>query len=105
MATVFNQLVSLTQMENTVRRMTARYDEAQMSTAQIDIYINLAYTLRLPEQFKNLKLTKPYTFLTIPNVDTYDFIYEENPVNSNPTQNTTAFPGAIMLQYTAKVIF
>lgn len=93
----FTQLVSLTQMENTVRRMTARYDEAQMTTAQIDYYINLAYTLRLPEQFRNLKLTKPYTFLTTPNVDTYDFIYEENPVNANPTQTVTASPGAIAI--------
>ncbi len=93
----FTQLVSLTQMENTVRRMTARYDEAQMTSAQIDYYINLAYTLRLPEQFRNLKLTKPYTFLTTPNVDTYDFIYEENPVNANPTQTVTASPGAIQI--------
>ena len=95
--TSFTQLVSLTQMENTVRRMTARYDEAQMTTAQIDYYINLAYTLRLPEQFRNSKLNKPYTFLTTPNVDTYDFIYEENPVSSNPTQNATALPGAIQI--------
>lgn len=93
----FTQLVSLEQMENTVRRMTARYDETQMTTAQIDYYINLAYTLRLPEQFRNIKLTKPYTFLTIPNVDTYDFIYEENPVSANPTQNATASPGAIQI--------
>lgn len=70
------QLVSLAQMENTVRRMTARYTEQQMPTSQIDTYINLAYTLHFPEQFKNLKLTKPFTFTTIPNVDTYDFIYE-----------------------------
>ncbi len=71
------QLVSLAQMENTVRRMTARYTEQQMTTAQIDNYINLAYTLHFPEQFKNLKLTKPYVFLTVPNVDTYDFVYQD----------------------------
>jgi hypothetical protein len=95
--TAFTQLVSLEQMENEVRRITARYDEAQMSTAQVDYYINLAYTLRLPEQFRNIKLTKPYVFLTTPNVDTYDFIYEENPVNANPTQNVVASPGAIQI--------
>lgn len=94
---VFNQLVSLDQMRNTLRRMTARYDESQMPTTQVDYYINLAYTLRLPEQFRNIKLTKPYVFLTTPNVDTYDFIYEENPVNSNPTQNIVASPGAIQI--------
>jgi len=69
-------MVTLAQMENTVRRMTARYTEQQMSTAQIDNYINLAYTLHFPLQFKNLKLTKPLVFTTVPNVDTYDFVYE-----------------------------
>jgi len=93
----FSQLVSLDQMRNTLRRMVARYDEAQMSTSQIDSYLNLAYTLRFPEQFKNIKLTKPYVFLTTPNVDTYDFPYEENPVNPNPTQNATVFPGNIQI--------
>ncbi len=92
----FTQLVSLDQMRNTVRQQTARYDEAQMSTTQIDYFINLAYTLRLPLQFKNEKLTKPYTFLTIPNVDTYDFPYEENPIN-NQGQSSTASPGNVQI--------
>lgn len=86
----FVQLVSLDQMRNTLRRMTARYDEAQMPTSQIDYYINLAYTLRLPEQFKNIKLTKPYVFLTTPNVDTYNFVYQGGLVD-DPTK--TPFPG------------
>jgi hypothetical protein len=92
----FTQLVSLDQMRNTVRRMTARYDEAQAPTSQIDYYLNLAYTLRFPEQFKNIKLTKPYVFLTTPNVDTYDFPYEENPIN-NQGQSSTASPGNIQV--------
>ena len=92
------QLVSLQQMENTVRRMTARYTEQQMTTAQIDSYINLAYTLHFPEQFKNLKLTKPYVFLTTPNVDTYDFIYEDMPTNPQTgEQITSATPGNIQI--------
>ncbi len=81
----FTQLVSLDQMRNTLRRMVARYDEAQMPTTQIDYYLNLAYTLRLPEQFKNIKLTKPYVFLTTPNVDTYQFVYQGGLVD-DPTQ-------------------
>ena len=94
----FTQLVSLQQMENTVRRMTARYTEAQMPTSQIDIYINLAYTIHFPEQFKNLKLTKPYVFLTTPNVDTYDFIYEAGLVD-DPTlpPGNLAVPGNIQI--------
>lgn len=91
------QLVSLEQMENTVRRMTARYTEQQMPTTQIDNYINLAYTLHFPEQFKNLKLTKPYIFMTVPNVDTYDFIYEEDPTEPSTGNRVSASPGAIQI--------
>ncbi len=69
-------MVTLLQMENTVRRMSARYTQQSMPTSQIDYYINLAYTIHFPEQFKTLKLTKPYVFYTIPNVDTYAFPYE-----------------------------
>jgi len=68
--------VNLGSMRDEVRRMTARYTEAQMTTSQIDNYINLAYTIHLPSSFKNIKLTKPYSFLTTPNVDTYAFPYE-----------------------------
>lgn len=91
------QLVSLEQMENTVRRMTARYTEQQMPTTQIDNYINLAYTLHFPEQFKNLKLTKPFTFVTVPNVDTYDFIYEEDPTEPSTGNRVSASPGNIQI--------
>jgi hypothetical protein len=80
------QIVSLDQMRNTVRRMTARYTSQQMTDTQIDTYINLFYTLHFPEEFKNLKLTKPYIFLTIPNVDTYDFVYE-NGLVTDPAGN------------------
>ena len=90
----FTQLVSLEQMQNTVRRMTARYTPTQMSDTQITNYLNLAYTLHFPEQFKNLKLTKPYVFTTIPNVDTYDFIYEEG-IATNP--NGSSIPGNVQL--------
>lgn len=79
-------MVQLDEMRNTVRRMTARYVPAQMQDTQIDRYINLAYTLHFPEQFKNLKLTKPYVFLTTPNVDTYDFVYE-NDLVTTPQQS------------------
>jgi len=78
--------------------MTARYTPQSMSNAQINTYINLAYTLHFPEQFKNLKLTKPYVFTTIPNVDTYDFIYEDTPTNpANGDRVATATPGNIQI--------
>lgn len=92
------QLVSLAQMQATVRRMTARYTEAQMTTPQINNYINLFYTLHFPNEFKNLKLTKPYVFTTIPNVDTYDFYYEDTPTNPQTGgRNVNATPGNILL--------
>lgn len=80
----FSQLISLSQMRDTLRRMTARYTEQQMTTAQIDYYLNLSIQLFLPLEFKNLKLTKPYIFNTIPNVDTYPFLYEAGLVD-DPT--------------------
>ena len=96
----FTQLVSLEMMEDTVRRMTARYTEAQMPTTQVDKYINLAYTIHFPEQFKNTKLTKPYVFTTIPNVDTYDFVYEAGLVDDPaklPLPGNKAVPGNIQI--------
>lgn len=96
-APVFTQLVSLDTMRNSLRQMTARYDESQAPTSQIDYFLNLAYTLRFPLQFKNLKLTKPYVFYTTPNKDTYDFPYEENPISGNPRQTATVFPGNVQV--------
>ncbi len=74
--------VTLSMMRTTVRRMTARYTPQQMQDTQIDQYLNLFMTLMLPEHFKNIKLTKPYVFTTIPNVDTYNFPYEVNPTDT-----------------------
>ena len=91
------QIVNLEMMRNTVRRMTARYTPEQMQDTQIDNYINLFYTLQFPEQFKNSKLTKPYTFLTTPNVDTYDFPYEENPTNPVTGTQTSVSPGNVQI--------
>jgi hypothetical protein len=74
--------------------MTARYTESQMTTSQVDTYINLAYTLHFPEEFKNIKLTKPYVLYTVPNVDTYAFPYEDG-LLSNP--NGSPVPGNIQI--------
>lgn len=93
----YTQLVSLDMMQNSVRRMTARYTPEQMSDDQINTYINLAYTLHMPLEFKNQKLTKPYVFNTTPNVDTYDFIYEDHPTNPITGQQNPSFPGNIQI--------
>jgi len=87
-------LVDLDMMRNTTRRLTARYTPAQMTDTQIDKYLNLFMTLMLPEHFKNIKLTKPYVFYTIPNVDTYDFVYQGG-LETNPDGSPT--PGNILI--------
>lgn len=89
-------LVSLDMMRNTVRRMTARYTPTSMTDDQLDTYLNLFMTLHFPLHFKNMKLTKPYVFVTTPNVDTYDFIYEANPTNDTG-QTVDASPGNITI--------
>lgn len=89
--------VNLSMMRNTVRKMTARYTPQQMTDAQIDQYMNLFMTLMLPEHFKNIKLTKPYVFTTIPNVDTYQFPYEANPIEPETGNTTTVSPGNIQI--------
>lgn len=95
------QLVSLGMMEDTVRRMTARYIEEQMTGDQVHTYLNLFMTLHLPLHFKNLKLTKPFVFTTVPNVDTYDFVYEYgiavNPAVSDPDNVNHFLPGNIQI--------
>lgn len=90
-------MVTLAQINSTVRRMTARYTTAQMSDIQINNYINLAYTIHFPEQFRTLKLNKPYIFTTIPNVDTYAFPYEANPVNNASGTPVAVSPGNITI--------
>ncbi len=100
-------MVTKLEMRNTLRRMTARYSPSQMSDTQADRYLNLAYTLHFPEQFKNLKLTKPLVFLTTPNVDTYQFVYQNGltvapngkPVPGNITISAPVYCQGYLLRY------
>lgn len=91
-------MITLEIMRNTLRRMTARYTEESMPTDQIDGYLNRFMTLFLPLHFKNIKLTKPYVFNTIPNVDTYDFVYQNGLVTiAQQTGDPLKVPGNIQL--------
>lgn len=90
-------MVTLAEMRSTVRRMTGRYSNSSMQDAQVDNYINRAYTIQFPEQFKNVKLTKPYVFYTVPNVDTYQFIYQNGLVSIATTPTETPVPGNIAI--------
>lgn len=100
-------MVTKLEMRNTLRRMTARYTTSQMTDTQADRYLNLAYTLHFPEQFKNLKLVKPLVFLTTPNVDTYQFVYQNgllvaptgDPVPGNITISPPVYCQGYILRY------
>ncbi len=84
--------IPLSSLRLTVRRMTARYTVQSMTDAQINTYLNNFMCLMLPEHFKNIKLTKPYSFTTVPNVDTYPFIYEANPGNASGELSNPLLP-------------
>lgn len=87
-------MITKQQMRNIVRNITARYTQESMTDTQIDIFLNRAYTLHMPLEFKNIKLNKPVVFNTIPNVDTYNFPYE-NGIATNP--DGTPIPGNIQI--------
>lgn len=91
--------ITLDFMRNTIRRMTARYTPTQMTDTQVDKYLNIFLTLHFPLHFKNIKLTKPYVFLTVPNVDTYDFVYENGllTIAQQPPNLPLAVPGNVQI--------
>jgi len=54
-----------------VRRLTRSPSVAQISDAQINEYINVAYEQDLPAHLRLKSLRKTFTFFTQPNIDTY----------------------------------
>jgi len=105
-------MITLDQMRNTTRRMSGRYNTQQMPDSQLDTYINNSYTIFMPFEYKNIKLTKPYVFTTIPNVDTYTFVYENDlpnptspvvgtqiPVNGNADVGPPVYCQGYILRY------
>lgn len=93
------KMVTRAEMRQIVRKMTARYTPAQMQNTQIDTFLNRAYNIHFPLEFRNLKLNKPVTFLTTPNVDTYDFVYEQGLVviPQQPPSASKRVPGNITI--------
>lgn len=92
-------MVTRAEMRQIVRKMTARYTPAQMQNSQVDTFLNRAYNIHFPLEFKNLKLTKPCVFLTQPNVDTYDFVYEQGlqVIPQQPPNASKKVPGNITI--------
>jgi hypothetical protein len=62
---------TLAQIRIKVRRLTDSPAEAQITTAQIDEYINTFYQLDFPAHLRLLTNLVPFTFYTLPNVDVY----------------------------------
>lgn len=68
---------TLTAIRNKVRRITGRPSTNQISNSEIDFYVNTFYLYDLPEHVRNLPLKATYSFVTEPNIDTYDFDLSE----------------------------
>jgi len=62
---------TLTDIRTKVRRLTRSLSESQLSTAQIDDYINTFVLYDLPEHLRLFNLKKTFTFYAQPYIDTY----------------------------------
>lgn len=63
---------TLSTIRTKVRRLTGRPSSQQITDQQIDEYINTFYQYDFPEHLRVFSNTDTFTFLTQPNVDTYD---------------------------------
>ena len=64
---------TLARIRTKVRRLTASPDEAQLSTSDLDNYINDVYEQDMPSSMRIWPLKDTYQFVTTPNVDKYTF--------------------------------
>lgn len=55
-----------------VRRLTGRPSPQQITDSQIDTYVNTFYQYDFPEHLRVFSNESTFTFMTTPNVDTYD---------------------------------
>jgi len=63
---------TLAAIRTKVRRLTRSPSEAQITTAQIDEYINTFVLYDFPENLRLFSLRSTFSFYTEPNVDTYE---------------------------------
>lgn len=68
---------TLEEIQRKVRLVTGQYTEEQLSTEDIDQYINTFYLQDLPEHLRLLDLKTNYSFVTQPNLDWYNFPVED----------------------------
>jgi hypothetical protein len=60
----FQQPPTLTQIQQKVRRLTRSPSEAQLTTADLNNYINTALVYEFPEELRTFKLHETFTFYT-----------------------------------------
>lgn len=71
-------LSSLQAIREKVRRITRCPSEAQLTTAQLDQYINTYVLYDFPETLRLFNLRTTFSFYTLPFVDTYSTMTNEN---------------------------
>ena len=72
MATPDSTLSTLAQIRNKVRRLTRSLTEAQLTTQQIDDYVNTFILYDFPEHLRLFNLLTTFTFFTEPFIDVYE---------------------------------
>ncbi len=70
-ANTFQQPPVLTQIQTKVRRLTRSPSEAQLSTSDLNNYINTFVVYDFPEQLRTFNLRSQFTFFTNPGQDVY----------------------------------
>jgi hypothetical protein len=72
MATPDSTLSTLAQIQTKVRRLTRSLSEAQLTTDQLNDYINTFVLYDFPEHLRLFNLQTTFTFFTEPYIDTYE---------------------------------
>lgn len=75
---------TLTAIETKVRRLTRAPSEQQLSTTDLDDYINTFVLYDFPSQLRLFALKQQFTFYTAPNIDTYSTV---NAPTTSPLYN------------------
>lgn len=65
-------MTTLARIQTTVRNITGRRSEDQLTTVDLNNFINDFYVYDLPERMKTLQLEVMRKFVLTPNIDTYD---------------------------------
>jgi len=77
-----------------VRRITKSPSENQITTPQIDEYINTFYLYDFPEHLRTFNLRQNLTFTTYPNIDTYPL----------PMAQATSFPSTLLASVSGSTV-